>query len=137
MTALPLNNSAAKKLQPTSTGNIKPPAYLDGLVWREFGPRSGGLMLVTSTGGSQAVLTAAVQDRGKPAAIMTRDPKTARLRPIRADDAAARLLAAAPKMLAALIKTRDNLAGLSSSPDDIYAAMVRRLEAAIAEASPI
>lgn len=45
------------------------------------------------------------------------------------------LIAAAPEMLAALTKTRDNLSGLSRSDDDVYAAMVRRLDAAIAKAT--
>lgn len=43
----------------------------------------------------------------------------------------ARVIAAVPKMLAAITKTRGNLAGLSRSDDDVFAAMVRRLDAAI------
>lgn len=35
------------------------------------------------------------------------------------------------RMRAAIDKTRTNLAGLSKSDDDIYAAMVRRLEGAL------
>lgn len=138
MTAVPLNNSTAKKLQSTDVSNIRPPAYLDGLAWRNFGSVNYGsaLMLVTVTGGSQAVLTAAAVPR-KPAIIQTRDPKTGMLRAIREDDDVARLLAAAPDMLAALTKTRDNLAGLSKSDDDIFAAMVRRLDAAITKAKPL
>ena len=52
-----------------------------------------------------------------------------------ASDANARLIAAARDMLAALIKTRDNLSGLSQSDDDIFAAMLRRVDAAIAKAT--
>lgn len=51
------------------------------------------------------------------------------------NDADARLIAAAPDMLAALIKTRTNLLGLSQSDDDVYAAMVRRINAAIGKAA--
>lgn len=43
--------------------------------------------------------------------------------------------AAVPELLEALIKTRDNLLGLSQSDDDIFAAMVRRINAAIAKAT--
>ncbi|ODM71729.1 hypothetical protein [Bradyrhizobium elkanii] len=46
----------------------------------------------------------------------------------------ARLIAAAPDMLLALAKTRDNLAGLSRSDDDIYAAMMQRIDSAISKA---
>lgn len=51
------------------------------------------------------------------------------------EQANAHLIAAAPDMLAALIRTRTNLAGLSQSDDDIYAAMVRRIDAAISKAT--
>lgn len=50
------------------------------------------------------------------------------------NDENARLIAAAPDMLLALAKTRDNLAGLSRSDDDIYAAMLRRIDSAISKA---
>jgi hypothetical protein len=41
--------------------------------------------------------------------------------------------AASDKMREAIAKTRTNLAGLSNSDDDIYAAMVRRLDGAIGD----
>ena len=50
-------------------------------------------------------------------------------------EANACLIAAAPDMLAALIKTSDNLSGLSQSDDDIFAAMNRRVRAAIVKAT--
>lgn len=49
----------------------------------------------------------------------------------------ANLIAAAPHMLAALCKTRDNLAGLSRSTDDVFASMVRRIESTIAMAEQV
>lgn len=49
-------------------------------------------------------------------------------------EANARLIAAAPDMLAALMKISVNLSSLSQSGDDIYAAMVRRVDAAINKA---
>ena len=49
------------------------------------------------------------------------------------DEVDARLAAAAPVMLEALVKTRDNLSGLSQSDDDVFAAMIRRIDVAIAK----
>lgn len=63
-------------------------------VWH----RPGGELMLTTDGGGMLVILAAQHKR----AIMTRDPKTGLLRPIREDDAVARMIAAAPKMLAAL-----------------------------------
>lgn len=49
----------------------------------------------------------------------------------------AALIAAAPDMLAALLKTRDNLEGLARCDDaGVFAAMLRRVEGAISKAVP-
>jgi len=69
--------------------------------------------------------------------IASADEIDNRLGPIagRSSDRIARELRGAAAQIetlrAAVEKTRDNLAGLSKSDDDIFAAMVRRLESAL------
>lgn len=76
--------------------NVKPQAE-GGWRWARVG---GVLMLVTQHGGSQVVLASG--HRPMPEGIYTRDPKTGRLRLLQEDDAAARLVEAAPVLLATL-----------------------------------
>lgn len=125
-----------------SVASVRPPAFLEGMVWRNFGSvnHGGALMLVTVTGGAQAVLTAAAVPR-KPAVIQTRDPKTGILRPIREDDDVARLLAAAPLLLAAAQGARDFLvadyrAAINDPANQIAHNVLRNLQEAIKAAEP-
>jgi len=50
--------------------------------------------------------------------------------------AAAKIIATIPDTLADLAKTRSNLSGLSNSNDDVFAAMVRRIDAITARFEP-
>lgn len=50
--------------------------------------------------------------------------------------AAAKIVAAIPDTLADLAKTRANLAGMSKSDDDVWAAMVRRVDRITARFDP-
>jgi hypothetical protein len=98
-----------------------------GWCWRRFGDT---LMLVTEAGGAQVVLAPA---RRKTPGIETRDPVTGVLRPIREDDAAARLIAAAPNLLHSAKDARAALAVLFASTDSPQHKAMLALDAAIAK----
>lgn len=75
-----------------------------GWRWQSFG---GQLMLVTDGGGAKVVLGA--EKVGKFAHINTRDPATGVLRVLKADDEAAKLIAAAPDLLEAMKRVQQEL----------------------------
>jgi hypothetical protein len=100
--------------------------------WASFGNR---LMLVTVGNGSKVVL--APPHGAKNGSILTRDATTGSLRDIRADDDVAKLIAAAPKMLAALeaiIDASDKCQGHRNCDHDMTGWQLAR--AVLAEVKP-